>query len=585
MSVAAATIAAALVIVLQLSLSASPPAAAAASAAADHPATMEHCRKARCGEVEVPYPFGITPGCSYPAPGFNLTCDTSHDPPWLLLGDGTTRVVSIFPKNSTTMIVHRTGAVAVGGGGGSSGSIVGHGKWPGAGSVFGKDGPFVLAPYGNELVVTGCNVMATLRDANGSFVSGCSAVCSGFEVYGDHMYGLFGGDVPGRYCSDGIDCCQNLIPKRGDSFDVVSQWIDLNDSRHRERPPHVFIAKKGWYDEKIHNAIYLSTPDESKRYIETVKVPVVLTWVIRPSEGLPPPQDPDSSGLCPDDVRSKICKSENSACMYEKPGYMCICEEAYQGNPYLPGGCQDLDECKMLNPQDLGCFGECINTIGSFDCRCPEGTRGNHSLPGGCIPIPAKSINKGSIIIIAVASGTGSVFLVLIAIFLAQRYNHLKALKLKQKHFKQNRGQLLRQLVSQRADIAERMIIPVDELEKATNHFDKARELGGGGHGTVYKGILSDQHVVAIKKSKITVQKEIDEFINEVAILSQINHRNVVKLFGCCLETEVPLLVYEFISNGTLYHHLHVEGPRSLCGTPFLESRMLTVSIPGSVHN
>jgi serine/threonine protein kinase len=136
--------------------------------------------------------------------------------------------------------------------------------------------------------------------------------------------------------------------------------------------------------------------------------------------------------------------------------------------------------------------------------------------------------------------------------WLAKKRKHAK---IRQRYFMQNGGLLLRQqMFSQGAQL---QIFTSSELEKATNNFSDEYIVGRGGFGTVYKGIFSNQMVVAIKRAQRVDQSQMEQFVNELVILSQVNHKNVVQLLGCCLETQVPLLVYEFITNGALFHHLH----------------------------
>ncbi|CAH8257511.1 unnamed protein product [Arabidopsis lyrata] len=98
-----------------------------------------------------------------------------------------------------------------------------------------------------------------------------------------------------------------------------------------------------------------------------------------------------------------------------------------------------------------------------------------------------------------------------------------------------------------------------EELVKATNGFSQENLLGEGGFGCVYKGILPDGRVVAVKQLKIGGGQGDREFKAEVETLSRIHHRHLVSIVGHCISGDRRLLIYDYVSNNDLYFHLHGE--------------------------
>ncbi|KAL8499830.1 hypothetical protein ACS0TY_019717 [Phlomoides rotata] len=255
------------------------------------------------------------------------------------------------------------------------------------------------------------------------------------------------------------------------------------------------------------------------------EVPLILEWDFKiPAE----------------DLRSPVTSKNMTASYHNVTRYYC--ETGFEGNPYLPQGCQDIDECNINNTALNTCIAAgdtCVNTVGSFICKRDDENR-----------------MKGTII--GLSSATGALVLLGGAWVLSRVIRKRIKANSRKACFKRNGGLLLQQQLSSSDGGVENIrLFDAKELALATDRYNDNRILGRGGQGTVYKGMLPDGRIVAVKKSKKVDEAEIVVFINEVVILSQINHRNIVKLLGCCLETEVPLLVYEFVPNGTLFQHIH----------------------------
>ncbi|XP_019450582.1 PREDICTED: probable leucine-rich repeat receptor-like serine/threonine-protein kinase At3g14840 [Lupinus angustifolius] len=101
-------------------------------------------------------------------------------------------------------------------------------------------------------------------------------------------------------------------------------------------------------------------------------------------------------------------------------------------------------------------------------------------------------------------------------------------------------------------------VFTLRQIKAATNNFDESFKIGKGGFGPVYKGILSDGTVVAVKQLSSKSRQGNREFVNEIGMISALKHPNLVKLHGFCVEEDQLLLIYEYMENNSLAHTLFV---------------------------
>ncbi|KAH6789034.1 hypothetical protein C2S51_004040 [Perilla frutescens var. frutescens] len=472
----------------------------------------------RCGNVSIPYPFGTREGC-YQNDEFFLNCRRTPEgdtlPFWHNTEDIDVKSISLINGQLTVT------------------QYIAYDCYHPNGTRVAYANPWIhLAPLtvsntANKFVVIGCDTTASVsgeRLDNRLYDTGCTATCGGAD------------DLEKGACS-GLGCCQTSIPKN-------VRTVNMSMSSHNNYTRVSNFSACG-YAFLVEESAFTFSPENITNLRSVSYLPLVADWAI-------------GNGTCAEAMAAHnyACKSVNSEC-YDPDnglGYRCNCTQGYRGNPYLDASCQDIDECKDASLNICAEAKYCVNTDGSFHCVCPQDYHGDAKRDGqGCIPIGSQSLAFR----LAAGISLGIIVLLLSAFWFYFVLQKRRLIKMRQHYFHQNGGMLLQEKLHGRDISTDTTKIYSElELKRATNNFHDSMIIGQGGYGTVYRAFLPGSGDVAIKKAK-QVPKQIDQFTNEVIVLSQIKHKNVVKLLGCCLETEVPLLVYEFVSNGTLSEHVH----------------------------
>ncbi|KAJ6934372.1 hypothetical protein NC651_009421 [Populus alba x Populus x berolinensis] len=406
----------------------------------------------RCGNISIPYPFGIGKNC-YMEESFDVVCNETSNPPRAFLRSVKMDLVNITLERGAVV----KGPVI------SVESLGRQEVLP-----LNLEGTPFFVSYHNYFIAVGCNTRASLWTKNGTTEHvGCDSICSN---------GTSNSNIRLNGTCFGKDCCQGMYFPI--SLQVFNSTFELIEGKQGSVGRKLaFLADSKWFYDKIRS------PQDINKLESTV--PMSLAWILN-----------SNSWTYNKDTMDNYCDFWPLNSTTNMTTGRCYCSEGYEGNPYL--------QCRVIG------------------------------------------------------LALGVLFLLIGAWWMSKLIKRRKCIQLKKKFFKRNGGLLLQQqLSSSDGSVQQTKVFSSNELEKATDFFNENRILGHGGQGTVYKGMLADGSIIAVKKSTIVDEDKLEEFINEVVILSQISHRNVVRLLGCCLETDVPLLVYEFIPNGTLFQYLH----------------------------
>ncbi|KAI3932955.1 hypothetical protein MKW98_029188 [Papaver atlanticum] len=308
-------------------------------ASADIPATGSEiitkpgCRS-HCGNVSIPYPFGIGPGC-FIDKDFELSCDES------IVNDIKPAYGSIKISNISIPDGHMTAEIFMG-------RDCPDNRYTASATLVGT---FTFSSAKNKFIGMGCNTWAYLGlDDSASICTGCLSVCNKTK------------DITNGSCT-GVGCCQAPVPVGLKTLYVkVGKMFTNNTSERLSFNPcsYGFIV-----DESSFNFTLPYLKDFKNNGTGTV--PVVVDWTVGNETCMEAARNP-SSYACGQNTDCSVPEGNNTL------GYRCNCRWGYTGNPYLQsstlGGCRDVDECKEICK---GPGGKCENTEGNYTCVCNNG--------------------------------------------------------------------------------------------------------------------------------------------------------------------------------------------------------------------